>query len=168
MSRLRAPAPPRDRAGGEIGFIPFVFRSGGGERRVRSMPKDLFRVTLEPSTPAATRGAAAGGSPIRIVELSLPLSLDPHEFDRLNENLLKTLGEHAADRWVLDLSQVIYMGSAVLGLMVNARQVIKTGGGKLVLCEMSDRLVQIFQTSCLERLFIIARTRGDAVRLAGR
>jgi anti-anti-sigma factor len=134
------------------------------------MAKDLFRVTLEPSSPPAARGAAAAAAPppVRIVELALPLSLDPHEFDRLNENLLKTLGEHPADRWVLDLSQVMYMGSAVLGLMVNVRQVIKTGGGKLVLCGLSERLVQIFNTSCLERLFVIARTRGDAVRVAAR
>jgi anti-anti-sigma factor len=135
------------------------------------MSQDLFRVTLEPSPEpdAPGRGRGAGGAlPVRVVELSLPLSLDPHEFDRLNEHLLKTLGEHAADRWVMDLTRALYMGSAVLGLMVNIRQVIKTGGGKLVLCGLSDRLVQVFQTSCLVRLFVIARTRSDAVRIVGR
>lgn len=130
------------------------------------MPKDLFRVSLEPSPQPAARGAAP--PPVRVVELALPLSIDPSEFDRLNDNLLKTLGDHPADPWVLDLSQVVYMGSAVLGLMVNIRQVIKTGGGKLVLCGMSERLAQIFKTSCLERLFVIARSRGDAVRVAAR
>ena len=133
------------------------------------MSKDLFRVTLEPLPQPPARGtAAAAAPPVRVIELLLPLSIDPHEFDRLNENLIKTIGERPADRWVLDLTQVAYMGSAMLGLMVNIRQVIKTGGGKLVLCGLTERLAHVFRTSSLERLFVIARTRGDAVRVAGR
>ena len=41
---------------------------------------------------------------------------------------------------MLDLTDVVYMGSSVLGLMVNVRQTIKSAGGKLVLCGMSERL----------------------------
>ena len=41
-----------------------------------------------------------------------------------------------------------YMGSAVLGLMVNIRQVVMKGHGKVVLCGMSDRLMRIFETCC--------------------
>jgi anti-anti-sigma factor len=131
------------------------------------MANDFFRVSVDPTPPAApVRGQLP--QPVRVVELALPLSIDSNDFDRLNESLLRTLGEHPSGRWVLDLTDVAYMGSAVLGLMVNARQVIKTGGGKLVLCHMSDRLMQIFQTSCLERLFVIARSRGDAVKMAMR
>jgi len=78
---------------------------------------------------------------LHVVELTLPELIDPLEFDRLNDAMLAELDGRADQRWVLDLGRVHYMGSAMLGLMVNIRQRIKAGGGKLVLCGMSPRLL---------------------------
>jgi anti-anti-sigma factor len=103
-----------------------------------------------------------------LMELTLPESLDSEEFDALNESMLKTVQAKPSDNWVLDLSAVNYMGSSVLGLMINVRQHIKSGGGRLALCGMSPQLTRIFHTCCLEKLFIIMRTRGDALRAFGR
>src|SRR5689334_12161380 len=100
---------------------------------------------------------------VSIVELALPEQLDSGEFDRLNEALLEVFARRPDGQWVLDLSNLSYMGSSALGLMVNLRQRIKEGGGKLALCGMSPRLLRIFQTCCLERLFIIKSARADAV-----
>ena len=94
-----------------------------------------------------------------MIELLLPDSIDPLEFDRLNDAILAVLDGGADKGWVLDLSHVTYMGSAMLGLMVNLRHRVKKAGGKLALCGLSQRLHEIFRTCCMERLFIIARTR---------
>jgi anti-anti-sigma regulatory factor len=48
--------------------------------------------------------------------------------------------------------------------MVNLRQQIKSAGGKLVLCSLPPSLMQIFRTCCMERLFVIAKTRDDAFK----
>jgi anti-sigma B factor antagonist len=114
------------------------------------MAKDLFHVTQEQSA--------------NVVELALPQTLDSGEFDRLNESLLGRIGTEPHGRWVLDLSNLSYMGSSALGLMVNIRQRVKQADGRLVLCGMSPRLVQIFATCCLERLFTIRNTRQEALR----
>ena len=66
---------------------------------------------------------------------------------------------------MVDLSQVGYMGSSMLGLFVNIRERIRQAGGTLVLCAMSPPLLRIFKTCCLERLFTIAKTRPDALAL---
>ena len=105
---------------------------------------------------------------VRVVELHLPESLDSNEFDALNAALLEEMASLGAGRCVLDLTGVAYMGSSMLGLMVNARQRCKAGGGRLVLCGMSEWLVQTFRTSSLERLFVTAVSRDDAVKAAGR
>jgi anti-anti-sigma factor len=118
------------------------------------MAENLFRVSKD--------GA------VNIVELVLPQQLDSEEFDRLNESLLEVLTPHPEANWVLDLSGLSYMGSAALGLMVNIRQRIKQAGGKLALCGMSPRLLRIFETCCLEKLFTIKATRADAVKTVGR
>lgn len=117
------------------------------------MAKDFVQVTSTQS--------------VHVIGLALPESLDSEEFDRLNESMLKTVDGKIGEGWVLDLSGVDYMGSSVLGLMINVRQRIKSGGGKLALCGMSPRLMQIFHTCCLEKLFTIAKTRADAVRTLG-
>ena len=101
---------------------------------------------------------------VEVVELMIPQMLDSQEFDSLNIGLLKLLEGRAKPRWVLELSNVPYAGSALLGLMVNVRHRIKAGGGKLILCGLSPILTDIFLTSSLERLFTIVRDRTSAVR----
>lgn len=116
------------------------------------MPQDFFR--LESS------------DRVQVIELTLPQSLDSAEFDELNESILGVVSSRKNERWVIDLSHVSYMGSAMLGLMVNLRQQVKSAGGRLVLCSMPPTLMQIFRTCCMERLFTITRTRDEAIRAA--
>lgn len=117
------------------------------------MPEDFFQVTQ------------VGDA--RVVALTLPQSIDSKEFDRLNEEMLGIFAAQPQARWVLDLSGLGYMGSSALGLMVNIRQRIKQSGGQLVLCGLSSRLLQIFRTCCMERLFSITKTKQDALRAVG-
>ena len=100
---------------------------------------------------------------VNVIDLTLPHALDIEEFDRLNESVLELIRAEPEGQWVLDLSQLSYMGSAALGLLVNLRQQIKQSGGRLVLCGMSPQLVHIFKTCCMERLFKIVKSRADAV-----
>lgn len=112
-------------------------------------PRDFFRVHL---TPHAT-----------VLELLLPELLDPLEFDRLNDALLTTIGANPSAPWVLDLAGTAYIGSAVLGLLVNLRQRIKSANGLLALCSLSPALSQVFHACSLNRLFSIHPTRADAL-----
>lgn len=103
-----------------------------------------------------------------LVELLLPDILDNVEFDRLNELLLVAVSAEPQRAWVIDLSRTTYLGSAVLGLLVNVWQRLRSAGGKMILCEMSPQLAEVFQSTSLVRLFTIARTREDATRIAKR
>ena len=100
---------------------------------------------------------------VQVIELDLPETLDSDEFDRLNTALIEAAGRTPGAALVLDLSHIAYMGSSVLGLMVNVRQRVKEAGGRLVLCGLSERLLTIFRTCSLERLFVIRRSRVEAI-----
>lgn len=104
---------------------------------------------------------------VRVIELRLPLSMDVIIFDQLNSELVSEVANHPGD-YLIDLAQTDYVGSAVLGLLVNLRSKIRTGGGELVLCCLSPRILEIFRIGALERLFTIAPTRDAAVELLGR
>ena len=103
---------------------------------------------------------------VNIIDLTLPHTLDIEEFDRLNEAILGLIRAEPEGQWVLDLSQLSYMGSAALGLLVNLRQQIKQSGGRLVLCGLSPQLLHVFKTCCMERLFRIVKSRKDAIAAA--
>ena len=117
------------------------------------MSSELFRVATE--------------NDVHVIDLILPDALDAAEFDHLNESLLGVIQGKTEGPWVLDLAQASYMGSAVLGLMVNIRQQIKQSQGKLVLCNLSQRMAEVFRACSLERLFIIEQSRAAAIRNAG-
>jgi anti-anti-sigma factor len=102
-------------------------------------------------------------STANILQFSLPPILDSMEIDGLIESVLEELNSKRDQSWVVDLSQVEYLGSSMLGLFVNMRERVRQGGGVLVLCGMSQQLLRIFKTCCLERLFTIVKTRGDAI-----
>jgi anti-anti-sigma factor len=102
---------------------------------------------------------------VNVMQFVLPVTMDTMEVDTLIDAVLKTLDGKNAESWVVDLSQVGYMGSSMLGLFVNVRERIRQGSGTLVLCGMSPQLLRIFKTCCLERLFTIAKSRADALAL---
>jgi len=123
------------------------------------MASDLFRIHQDRVPPDQL---------VQVVELSLPQQLDSGEFDRLNQLLLGAFAEQPDGRWVVDLSRSAYMGSPALGLMVNIWQQVKAGGGRLALCGLSSQLLRIFQTCCLERLFVITADRPAALKVVRR
>lgn len=102
---------------------------------------------------------------VNVIELSVPQFIDMSEFDAISEAMLGALEGKADERWVIDLTEAAYMGSAMLGLMVNVRQRIKQQQGNLIVCGMNERLHDIFRACSLERLFKIVRDRAEAMRL---
>jgi anti-anti-sigma factor len=122
---------------------------------------------MEPGTMSSNFVNVTMVQSVSVIDLRLPEQLDSEEFDRLNESLMGVLDKGISGRWLLDLSAVDYMGSSVLGLMINIRQHIKTGGGKLALAGLTPRMAQIFRTCCLEKLFQIGRTRDEGIRILG-
>ncbi len=105
---------------------------------------------------------------INVMHFQLPNTMDTMEIDDLTDAALACLNGRDCEMWVLDMREVEYMGSSVLGLMVNIRERIREGSGKLILCGLSARLLHIFRTSCLEQLFVVTKTKEDAFRRIAR
>jgi anti-anti-sigma factor len=107
-------------------------------------------------------------SGVRVLELRLPPQMDVISFDDLNLALTDEFDRAPGD-YIIDLSATDYVGSAVLGLLVNIRSRVRRSGGRLVLCRLSPRILEIFRIGSLESLFTISATRETAIEtLAGR
>ncbi len=100
---------------------------------------------------------------IRVIELLVSADVESIEFDAINTSLSAAVASHDAKRWVLDMTQVGYAGSALLGLLVNLRSAIRRKSGTLVLCCMDPMIERTLRTGSMERLFVIVDTREDAL-----
>jgi anti-anti-sigma factor len=112
--------------------------------------------------------AVVPDGPVQVLSLTVPLQVDNADFDRLHEQVLAQIAAAPAGRWVIDLSQLAYMGSSLLGLLVNIRERVRRAGGKLALCGLNARLQQVFHTCSLERLFVIRGGRHEALDAVSR
>ena len=66
---------------------------------------------------------------------------------------------------VVDFADLAYVSSAGLRVLLMGAKRLRASDGKLALCGMSPALHGIFKACCLEKLFTIARTREDALKL---
>jgi anti-sigma B factor antagonist len=138
-----------------------IARLGSAVSQFWSGPEEVERVVMSANLYKVSKTGT-----VNVIDLTLPQALDIEEFDRLNESILELVRGELEGQWVIDLSQLSYMGSAALGLLVNLRQQIKQSGGRLVLCGLSPQLMHIFKTCCMERLFRITKSRKDAIAAA--
>jgi anti-sigma B factor antagonist len=69
------------------------------------------------------------------------------------------------DRLIIDLGEVPYMDSSGVATLVEALQVARRTGGKLVLCNLHEKVRSIFEIARLDMVFAIAADL-DAARQA--
>jgi len=100
-----------------------------------------------------------------VIEIHLPANIEALEFDVINEQLNAEVTARGAARWIVDLAHAEYIGSALLGMLINLRTRIRSTRGRLVLCELTPPLERVIQTSSMERLFTIVASRDEACAL---
>ena len=66
-------------------------------------------------------------------------------------------------RLVIDLQQVPYMDSSGVATLVEAMQVARRQGGRLVLCGMQEKVRSIFEIARLDMVFTIVSNRDEAL-----
>lgn len=65
---------------------------------------------------------------------------------------------------LLDLSNVTYLNSTALGVLIAAHSSITKRGGKIALCGLSESLENIFVITKLSMVFDIYRNRDEAIQ----
>ncbi|MBV8782410.1 MAG: STAS domain-containing protein [Phycisphaerae bacterium] len=100
-----------------------------------------------------------------MLALTLPHPMDDERLDQLNAQLAEALVSGTDRTWIVDLSAVSYLNSAMLGWMVNLRHKIRAGQGRLILCGMSPAIEELFHNSAMQRLFLIVKDRKTALSM---
>lgn len=68
-------------------------------------------------------------------------------------------------RIIVDLAGVPYMDSSGVATLVEAMQMSRRGGSKLILCELQDKVRSVFEIARLDTVFTIVPTVDEAMAL---
>lgn len=103
------------------------------------------------------RTEQSGAASIVVVNGDVDLSSS-----RSLQSELRDVIDSGPSRLVVDLSGVPYMDSSGVATLVEAMQLSRKKGTKLVLCAMSDKVQSIFEIARLDKVFTIVDDREAA------
>lgn len=102
-------------------------------------------------------------SSIQLIEIKLHADVDTAAFNDIQRDLIEAWPFEPGERLLIDLTASHYIGSVLLGLLVNLRQRARANRGDVALTGVSYRLGQTLRTSHLDRLFPVFATRQQAI-----
>jgi len=79
------------------------------------------------------------------------------------EVVLSPLRGSNASLVIFDLSEVEYVGSVFLSLLLRSHKLVKTWGGELVLCGASPMARELLRVTALDTLWAIYDSRQEAL-----
>ncbi len=101
-----------------------------------------------------------------IVVVELETELDANTAPRVKEELESAFGDQTR-RVILDLSQLDFIDSAGLGVLVSLVKALRARGGDMRLVGLRDPVRMIFRLTRLDRVFKIFGDRGEALASYG-
>ncbi len=101
-----------------------------------------------------------------IAVVGLQGRLDTNTSVSLEKELLE-LAREANHRIVIDLSELDFISSSGLRVLLSAGKKSETVNGRIVLCALNDHVKQVFDVAGFTMLFTICPTQEDALESVG-
>ncbi len=79
------------------------------------------------------------------------------------EWMIRELAKQNQNRIVIDMSNVSYLDSSAIGVLVVCYGLVKDSGGQLRLAGLTSRVATVFKMSGVDGLLPSDQTRGEAV-----
>jgi anti-sigma B factor antagonist len=90
--------------------------------------------------------------------------IDLHNSPELRDALLELLATAKPKNLVLNMSQVAYMDSSAIAVLVESLRKLRTGGGKLFLVAPQARVKSVLEIARLDTIFKIVAEEADALK----
>ncbi len=91
--------------------------------------------------------------------------IDLHNSSELRTALLALLAKSQPKKLILNLSQVPYMDSSAIAVLVEALQKMRKHGGKVILTDLQSRVKSLLEIARLDALFVVATDEAAALAL---
>ena len=81
--------------------------------------------------------------------------IDHHSAIRLREEIDRAITGRSVEELILDFSEISFMDSSGIGLILGRYKRMHACGGKLTVCGVSDRLLPLMRMAGLDKLHIL-------------
>lgn len=102
------------------------------------------------------------------------LRLDPEmgsaawgDIDRVGNELISSVNGQGSQAWLIDLSRLEYMGSALVALVVRVWKAVQSSGGRVVVVCGSGMPEEVLRLAGLDKVWTITETYEDGLRKLG-
>lgn len=89
--------------------------------------------------------------------------IDLHNSPAVRGALLDMLARHQPKKLILNLSQVPYMDSSAIAVLVESLQKIRKIGGKIFLTDLQPRVKGLLEIARLDAIFGICKDEAEAL-----
>ena len=94
---------------------------------------------------------------------SLRGEIDLHNSPELRTALLDMLVKCQPKKIILNLSQVPYMDSSAIAVLVESLQKIRKVGGKIYLTDLQPRVKGLLEIARLDSIFVVVKDEAEAL-----
>jgi len=90
--------------------------------------------------------------------------LDEQNIQKIGEDLFSLVDELGRKKILLNFSNVEYLSSAALGKFITLNKKVQASQGKLIMCNISDDIYEVFEITKLNKLFNIQKEEQTALQ----
>ncbi|MBS4168504.1 STAS domain-containing protein [Parachlamydia sp. AcF125] len=90
--------------------------------------------------------------------------LDPISSVKAEEKILEKIKE-GSSKLLMDFSQVTYLSSAGMRMLLSTSKKLKALSGKLVLCCVTSNVMDVLKMSGFDHIFVIATSKEQALSI---
>lgn len=90
--------------------------------------------------------------------------LDEQNIQLIGEQLFSLVDEAGRRKLLLNFGNVEYLSSAALAKLITLNKKLHQAGGRLILCNISDQIYEVFEITRLNKLFNIHREEQEALQ----
>jgi anti-anti-sigma factor len=118
--------------------------------------------------------ATTSGYRLEIARSHAVLRLEPQigsaawgDIDRVGNELIASVNNQTAGAWLIDLSSLDYMGSALVALVVRLWKAVQAVGGRVVVVCGDGMPQEVLRLAGLDKVWTIATTYEEGLRQLG-
>ena len=104
---------------------------------------------------------------VTVVSFASEKLLDPAEVESAGRELYVLVDQQAQRKIVVDFSQVKFLSSQMIGVILNLHKKSKAIKGEVVLCGLRPELRKVFQITNLDRLLTMVEDEEAALNKLG-
>jgi anti-anti-sigma factor len=100
-----------------------------------------------------------------VVIVAIRGEVDLHNSPLLRGRLLEALQRWQPRKLVLNMSQVPYVDSSAIAVLVETLKELRRSGGRVVLTELQPRVKGLLEIARLDSIFVIAPSEAEALEI---